>query len=290
MTLGKRCARLDLRDPGARAVLERLLREADVLVHGYRPDALAGLGLSAERRRQLRPVSSMCRSMPMVGAGHGANGVASTVLVQMSAGIADAGMRRTGSDRPVPLPVQAHDHATGYLMAAAAVRGLAQRLATGLGCEARGSLARTAALLIGAPADRERAAMAPEQPNDRTDLAEQTAWGPAGRLETATRRGRGADGLGPSGGSARRLAGDVVAGPVPLRMTDIRDSPFSAISWSTRTRQIRQKSNQVRKNGKQRHASNDDPYKGPGSAIDDLQRHVRGCALQSKQNVPERWG
>jgi hypothetical protein len=71
----------------------------------------------------------------------------------MSAGIADAGMRVLGRDRPTPLPVQALDHATGYLMAAAVLRGLFERAATGRGYEARASLARTAQLLVRAPAD-----------------------------------------------------------------------------------------------------------------------------------------
>src|SRR5690606_42020592 len=35
-------------------------------------------------------------------------------LVQMSCGIADAGMRQLGQSKPTPLPVQALDHATGY--------------------------------------------------------------------------------------------------------------------------------------------------------------------------------
>jgi len=39
-------------------------------------------------------------------------------FVQMSTGIADAGMQSARGDRRVPLPVQALDHATGYLMAA----------------------------------------------------------------------------------------------------------------------------------------------------------------------------
>ncbi len=42
----------------------------------------------------------------------------------MSCGIAAAGMVRAGADRPVPLPVQALDHATGHLMAAAVLHGL----------------------------------------------------------------------------------------------------------------------------------------------------------------------
>jgi len=49
VTLGKRCARLDLRQSEDRATWEGLLARADVLVHGYRPGALAGLGLEAAR-------------------------------------------------------------------------------------------------------------------------------------------------------------------------------------------------------------------------------------------------
>ena len=65
----------------------------------------------------------------------------------MSAGIAERGMRLAGGQRPVPLPVQALDHATGWLMAAAAIAGLRDRLRGGSGSHALLSLARTAAEL-----------------------------------------------------------------------------------------------------------------------------------------------
>ncbi|MFG3756607.1 CoA transferase, partial [Klebsiella pneumoniae] len=55
VVLGKRCARLDLKNPADRRTLEALLTRADVLVHGYRPDALARLGLDRARRRALNP-------------------------------------------------------------------------------------------------------------------------------------------------------------------------------------------------------------------------------------------
>jgi hypothetical protein len=42
----------------------------------------------------------------------------------MSTGIAAAGRVWRDGDNPVPLPVQALDHTTGYLMAAAAAQGL----------------------------------------------------------------------------------------------------------------------------------------------------------------------
>src|SRR6202007_1168089 len=55
VTLGKRCARLDLRQSADRDRVERLLAGADILVPGYRADALAGLGLDAARRRAINP-------------------------------------------------------------------------------------------------------------------------------------------------------------------------------------------------------------------------------------------
>ena len=182
LTLGKRCARLDLRQQPDREVWERLLSQADVLVHGYRPGALAGLGLDADRRHALCPglVDVSLDAYGWSGPWQDRRGFDS--LVQMSAGIADAGMQRLGRDRPTPLPVQALDHATGYLMAAAVVRGLTQRLATGSGGSARASLARTAGLLISLPPG-EPVPFAPETPDDHVDTIEATAWGAARRVK-----------------------------------------------------------------------------------------------------------
>ena len=178
---GKRCARLDLRQPGCRATWESLLSQADVLVHGYRPGALASLGLGAGRCHVLCPglVDVSLNAYGWTGPWQGRRGFDS--LVQMSSGIAEAGMRRLGRGRPTPLPVQALDHATGYIMAAAAVRGLAARLQTGSGTAARVSLARTAALLTALPPPAD-AAFAPETPDDTSSNVEMTSWGPARRL------------------------------------------------------------------------------------------------------------
>jgi crotonobetainyl-CoA:carnitine CoA-transferase CaiB-like acyl-CoA transferase len=186
VVLGKRCARLDLREPRDRAVLEGLLSEADVIVHGYRADALARLGLSAERRRQLNPglVDVSLNAYGWSGPWRERRGFDS--LVQMSVGIADAGMNAAGSDRPVPLPVQALDHATGYLMAAAAVRGLTQRLATGQGVHVQASLARTALSLTSFTATgAQPSVLRPLSPSDYGADVEHTAWGPALRLTPA---------------------------------------------------------------------------------------------------------
>jgi hypothetical protein len=55
VTLGKRCARLDLSGAGGRERWPALLSQADVVIHGYRPDALERLGLGVETRRRARP-------------------------------------------------------------------------------------------------------------------------------------------------------------------------------------------------------------------------------------------
>ena len=183
VVLGKRCARLDLRAPDGRERFFGLLRGADVLVHGYRPDALARLGLGSETRRQARPglIDVSLDAYGWTGPWCGRRGFDS--LVQMSAGIADEGMRRFGKDRPTPLPVQALDHATGYLMAAAVVRGLTRRITTGRGCEARTSLAKVAAFLSGAPVHSASGPFRPKEADDFQTEVEVTSWGPALRLK-----------------------------------------------------------------------------------------------------------
>jgi crotonobetainyl-CoA:carnitine CoA-transferase CaiB-like acyl-CoA transferase len=182
VTLGKRCARLDLADVGGRERFLALLGQADVIVHGYRPGALDALGLGEAMRRRARPglVDVSLDAYGWSGPWAGRRGFDS--LVQMSAGIAEQGMRRFGKDKPTPLPVQALDHAAGYFLAAAAVRGLSERAASGAGSSNRLSLARVAALLANERVD----ASAPFAPAGEADCApeiESTDWGPARRFK-----------------------------------------------------------------------------------------------------------
>jgi len=175
VTLGKRCARLDLHDPADRAVFENLLKDADILLHGYRADALERLGYGVSKRQQLAPglIDVSLNAYGWSGPWQNRRGFDS--LVQMSSGIAEAGQQWKKAEIPTPLPVQALDHATGYLMAAAAITLL------GRGGSARLSLARTAKLLIenGPGTDEPLRA---EDENDQGLLIEQTPWGPAHRL------------------------------------------------------------------------------------------------------------
>ena len=182
VTLGKRCARMDLKSRSGRALFESLLSTADVLVHGYRPGALAALGFDDEARRRIAPglIDVSLNAYGWSGPWSERRGFDS--LVQMSAGIADAGMAWRSANCPIPLPVQALDHSTGYLMAAAAVRGLAQRQLTGCGYRARVSLARTAKALLDQGRYEGCASIDPEHEEDVDPTIEQTTWGPARRL------------------------------------------------------------------------------------------------------------
>ncbi|MBW4717971.1 CoA transferase [Saccharothrix obliqua] len=139
--LGKRSAVLDL--SADRAVFEDLLRGADVVVTGYRPGALDRYGLSPDALLDRRPglvVAQLC-AWGWTGPWAGRRGFDS--LVQAGSGIA---LVEGDGDHPGALPVQALDHATGYLLAAAVLRGLTEREAGGR--HVRLSLAGTASWLL----------------------------------------------------------------------------------------------------------------------------------------------
>lgn len=186
ITCGKRCARLDIKSRAGREQLRQLLQHSDVLVHGYRADALEKLGLDADTRRQLAPglVDVSLNAWGWSGPWRNRRGFDS--LVQMGCGIAEQGMRWSGNNKPTPLPVQALDHATGYLMAAAVLEGLRQRLTNGVGWQARLSLARTARLLQqfgAAPQNAQNGIHT--QHDDALSAVEINHWGIAARLRAA---------------------------------------------------------------------------------------------------------
>lgn len=182
MTLGKRSAILDLRKGADRQHLKQLIAEADVMVHGYRADALAGLGLGESVRRSLNPglVDVALCAYGWTGPWAGRRGFDS--IVQMSSGIAETGMRHYGKDKPTPLPVQALDYATGFILAAAVVSGLAERVRSGDGSSFRSSLARVASLLESQKQNLDEPAFSAETDADLAPDIEETHWGPARRL------------------------------------------------------------------------------------------------------------
>ncbi|MFT4728507.1 MAG: crotonobetainyl-CoA:carnitine CoA-transferase CaiB-like acyl-CoA transferase [Granulosicoccus sp.] len=146
-TIGKRCAGLDLNDGSERAVFQTLLEQADVLVHGYRRDALEKIGFGDLVRASINPnlIDVALNAYGWTGPWKNRRGFDS--LVQMSSGIAHHGQQSFAAQKPVPLPYQALDHVTGYLMAASVVRALREKHTSGRIFSARLSLARQAKLL-----------------------------------------------------------------------------------------------------------------------------------------------
>lgn len=182
ISLGKRMAYLDLKTEDGRARLETLMGEADVLVHGYRADALETLGLGLAWRDRVAPNRIEVTLDAYGWTGPWARRRGFDSLVQMSAGIAHAGMGWAGSDKPFPLPVQALDHATGYLLAAAALSALAAAARGDAVPHARLSLARTAELLAALPAQAHDHAII-AQDSDYASGTENSGWGPGQRLQ-----------------------------------------------------------------------------------------------------------
>ncbi|MFT6302198.1 MAG: crotonobetainyl-CoA:carnitine CoA-transferase CaiB-like acyl-CoA transferase [Granulosicoccus sp.] len=146
-TIGKRCAGLDLNEASDRVTFESLLEQADVLVHGYRRDALEKIGFGDSVRTSINPdlIDVALNAYGWTGPWKNRRGFDS--LVQMSSGIAHAGQQSFVAEKPVPLPYQALDHVTGYLMAASVVRAIREKYTSGRIFAARLSLARQAKLL-----------------------------------------------------------------------------------------------------------------------------------------------
>lgn len=185
ISLGKHCAYLDLKSTNGMERLQELLPQADVFVHGYRPGALDALGMTRAKRDELAPnrVEVTLNAYGWQGPWSTRRGFDS--LVQMSAGIAHAGMGWADADKPTPLPVQALDHATGYLMAAAVLSALAEAASGNSIMHAHLSLARTAELLAVLGKDDVEAEPIIPIPTDYSPVTEASGWGPGHRLRPA---------------------------------------------------------------------------------------------------------
>ncbi|MBM7504519.1 CoA transferase [Agromyces aurantiacus] len=145
---GKRSALLDLRAADDAARFNALLGSADVVVLGYRPGALARLGLDPRELAAQHPGLVVAQLSAWGFGPEVADGGGFDSLVQAASGIA---MVEGGPDAPGALPAQALDHATGYLLTAAVAALLARREVEGGSWLARMSLRRTAAELLTMP-------------------------------------------------------------------------------------------------------------------------------------------
>jgi crotonobetainyl-CoA:carnitine CoA-transferase CaiB-like acyl-CoA transferase len=141
---GKLSAHLDLRATTARKALRDLVRHSDIFLQGYRPGAIAGHGFSPEELAELRP-GIICVTLSAYGhegPWRGRRGFDS--LVQNANGMNFAEAAAAGEEKPRPLPCQANDHASGYLLAFGAMAALHRRATEGGSWHVRVGLAPTA--------------------------------------------------------------------------------------------------------------------------------------------------
>ncbi len=140
---GKLSAHIDLHDFKGRDTFTALLREADIVVQGYRPGGLAALGFGPEDAARINPgiVYVSLSAYSHEGPWAGRRGFDS--LVQTASGFNSAEAKAAGIDGPKPLPAQVLDHASGYLLAYGAMTALKRQRAGGGSWHVRVSLAQT---------------------------------------------------------------------------------------------------------------------------------------------------
>lgn len=130
--LGKREVTLDLRDPRGRALFERLLATADVLVENHSPRALNNLGLSYDALAERFPSLVMVSMSAFGQGGPWANYGGMGDTVEALGGISDATGYLGGPPERAGMTLL--DPICGALAAAGVLAGLHLRERTGRGC------------------------------------------------------------------------------------------------------------------------------------------------------------
>ncbi|WP_295531085.1 CoA transferase [uncultured Pseudacidovorax sp.] len=142
MNHGKKSLALDLKDAEHVAVLEGLVREADVLVQNMRPGALEVLGLGAEAMRALNPRLVYCSLWAFGHKGPRSMAPGYEPMVQAFSGIFS--INGPESAPPSRVGMQVLDLGTGLWAALGCLAALMRRQNTGEGCTVDASLFETA--------------------------------------------------------------------------------------------------------------------------------------------------
>jgi formyl-CoA transferase len=127
----KRALTLNLRAPGSQQIVDRLLKNADVLVHNFRPGTMDRLGLGYEQLRESHP-----QLIYAVGTGYGLTGPYQQKAGQdwMAQAMGGALFRRADDGSPPePFSTAVCDFAAGMLLVQGILLALLARERTGRG-------------------------------------------------------------------------------------------------------------------------------------------------------------
>jgi crotonobetainyl-CoA:carnitine CoA-transferase CaiB-like acyl-CoA transferase len=174
---GKRSTHVDLRTDEGSSALRSLLKEADIFVQGYRPDAIANLGFSPANVAAQKP-GIVYGSLSAYGTkGPWAKRRGYDSLVQTVSGINAAEAEAAGESAPKHLPNQALDHATGYLLAYGIMAALLRRSQEGGSWHVQVSLAQTSHWLQSLGRVENGLALKDQQEEDVAEFLETTVSG-----------------------------------------------------------------------------------------------------------------
>ncbi|MEM7250488.1 MAG: CoA transferase [Pseudomonadota bacterium] len=137
----KRSVALDLKKPGALDVLHRLLQDADVVMHNFRPGVAERIGCGYEHVSSFNPGIIYVSFSAWGAKGPKAFGRGYDLLLQARSGIL---ARRRRDGQPQPAGLFAVDMASSMLVAYAVALAIIQRGRTGRGQLIEGSLLQTA--------------------------------------------------------------------------------------------------------------------------------------------------
>ena len=143
---GKRAAFVDLKTEDGRALLRRLVREADVFAQGYRQGALERLGFGPLELAQLRP-GIICTAINCYG--HEGPWRGRPGWEQLGQTVSGLAVVHGGAEGPKLQPGAVTDYTTGFLAAFGSLVALQRRALYGGSYLVRVSLAQTATWIRG---------------------------------------------------------------------------------------------------------------------------------------------
>ncbi|KAG9850744.1 CoA-transferase family III, partial [Aureobasidium melanogenum] len=129
---GKRTVQLDIHDAADRIKLSDLIKDCDVFIQGYRPGSLAQYGLSPEELVKFNPNIVVANMSAFGPKGPWASQRGFDSLVQTCSGMnVSEAQHADQGESARPLPCQALDHASGYLLATGVIAALYRRVVRG---------------------------------------------------------------------------------------------------------------------------------------------------------------
>jgi hypothetical protein len=141
---GKRTIQLDVHNSAQRTRLLELIKDCDVFIQGFRPGSLAKYGLSTEELVKINPNIVIAHMSAFGPDGPWASQRGFDSLVQTCSGMNVSEAEHAGQGEPArPMPCQALDHASGYLLATGVIAALYRRAIQGGAWQVDVSLAGT---------------------------------------------------------------------------------------------------------------------------------------------------